>query len=453
MENSIKTVAIKLAILFSDESNIPSRYKIKNKDSEKKQKYNHDSSIEIKFQKEIKEWEENIYTMLSKIDNDIAWRFLNIKPKSEDNIRRVADCKDFSLINDYLVLRRDIENCSSNEIGRLAMLSVAFQREIENVINSKTNLSYSSNNSNNSNIDFISIDFETATKDRHSPCEIGLTFVKKGEIIESKSWLIKPFSFPYFDSFNMYIHGIKPEDVFDKPEFPEIWNEIKPLIENQLLIAHNAGFDISVLRKTLDYYKIPYPNIKYLCSYIISKKVWKGLNAYDLKSLCIINQINFKHHRAGDDSRACAELSLIAFKKADINFIEEIPFKIDITIGELFPERYKPSESKRDYSSKIPVIGNKEKQNPESIFYLKNIVFTGTLSSMTRIEAQQLIADIGGNNGKSISNDTDFLIVGQQDYRIVGEDGLSSKQEKAIKLIEKGSKIEIISEEAFLKNI
>ena len=58
MENSIKTVAIKLAILFSDESNIPSRYKIKNKDSEKKQKYNHDSSIEIKFQKEIKEWEE-----------------------------------------------------------------------------------------------------------------------------------------------------------------------------------------------------------------------------------------------------------------------------------------------------------------------------------------------------------------------------------------------------------
>lgn len=448
MDNSIKTAAIKLAILFSEESNIPSRFKTKNKDSEKKQKYNQDSSIEKKFQKEINEWEENIRTMMSKIDNDIAWRFINLKPKVNNEINRLSDSKEFSVFNDYLVLRRDIENCSSNELGRLAMLSVAFQREIEKNIINKTEIK-------NNHIDFIAIDFETATKDRHSPCEIGLTFVKNGKIIESKSWLIKPFSFPYFDSFNTYIHGIRPEDVFDKPEFPEIWEEINPLIENQLLIAHNAGFDLSVLRKTLDYYKLPYPKIKYTCSYIFSKKVWKGLNAYDLKSLCTINQINFKHHRAGDDSRACAELSLLAFNSAEVNSINEIPEKLKVTIGELYLDGYKPSESKKDYSNKnlSLIIGDTEKHNPESIFYCKTVLFTGTLSSMTRAEAQQLIADIGGYNGKTISNETDYLVVGQQDYRFVGEDGLSSKQEKAIKLIEKGSQLEIISEEEFLKNL
>jgi len=46
-----------------------------------------------------------------------------------------------------------------------------------------------------------------------------------------------------------------------------------------------------------------------------------------------------------------------------------------------------------------------------------------------------------------------ILVVGQQDYRIVGDDGMSGKQEKAVKLIEKGSFLEIISEDDFLRNL
>ena len=79
-------------------------------------------------------------------------------------------------------------------------------------------------------MDFITIDFETATSQRHSPCEIGLTFVKGNQIVETKSWLIQPINNEY-DGFNIYIHGITPKDTVDKPEFNVIWNEIKPLIE------------------------------------------------------------------------------------------------------------------------------------------------------------------------------------------------------------------------------
>ena len=78
---------------------------------------------------------------------------------------------------------------------------------------------------------------------------------------------------------------------------------------------------------------------------------------------------------------------------------------------------------------------------------------TGTLSSMKRIEAQQIIADIGGINQSGVNRDTNFLIVGQQDFRVVGEDGMSSKQEKAIKMIEKGAELEILSEDDFLHSI
>ena len=72
---------------------------------------------------------------------------------------------------------------------------------------------------------------------------------------------------------------------------------------------------------------------------------------------------------------------------------------------------------------------------------------------MTRNEAHQIIVTIGGTPGDSVRKDTDFLVVGQQDYRIVGDSGMSSKQRKAIDMVNKGHSIEVISEEDFLKNL
>lgn len=303
-------------------------------------------------------------------------------------------------------------------------------------------------------MDFITIDFETATSQRNSPCEIGLTFVKNRQIVETKSWLIQPEN-NYFDDFNIFIHGITPNETRDKPKFNDIWHELKPLLENNYLIAHNAGFDMSVLRKTLETYNLPFPNLNYTCSYIFSKKVWLGLPSYDLKTLCRHNNISLKHHRAGDDSRATAELALKAFDLAEINSFDDFSEKLKINIGQLYEGGYKASRTKHIAINKESqkIIGDIEKHNPDSIFYGKSVVFTGTLSSMIRAEAQKIIADIGGILGNIVTKDTDFLVVGQQDYKVVGDDGMSNKQEKAIKIIEKGALLEILSEDDFLRNI
>lgn len=45
------------------------------------------------------------------------------------------------------------------------------------------------------------------------------------------------------------------------------------------------------------------------------------------------------------------------------------------------------------------------------------------------------------------------LTVGQQDYRVVGDSGMSNKQKKAFQLLEKGQDIEILSETEFLSRI
>src|SRR5690606_2436335 len=110
--------------------------------------------------------------------------------------------------------------------------------------------------------------------------------------------------------------------------------------------------------------------------------------------------------------------------------------------------------TKRVYNrTSVEITGDVTKHNPDCIFYGQTVVFTGTLSSMSRSQAHQVIADIGGIVGKSVTRDTNYLFVGQQDYRVVGEQGMSSKQVKAIQQIAKGFPLEILSEEEFLKSL
>lgn len=313
--------------------------------------------------------------------------------------------------------------------------------------------------------DFIAIDFETANEQRDSACQIGITTVKNNQILQTKSWLINPEQ--PFNYFNTMIHGITEEMVKDQPTFKELWPEILPYFGNEeegsVIVAHNATFDINVLLCMLERYNINVPTGLFLCSLAISRRTWLQ-PSYSLSSLCQFLNIQPGQHDAGEDSRACAEITLLAAKEKDVDFskqiesdndLDDIEKKFQVYFGVFSHKGYIPCTCKhKQKANQIKAIkGDITKNNPDSIFFQKRIVFTGTLSSMKRCDAQQIIADIGGINQSGVNKDTDFLVVGQQDYRVVGEDGMSSKQEKAIKMIEKGAKLEILSEDDFLHSI
>lgn len=173
-------------------------------------------------------------------------------------------------------------------------------------------------------MDFCAIDFETATFDRNSACEVGICVVQDSEIVETKTWLIKPPSFPFFSQRNIDVHGIYPNDVKDAPTFDEIWYEIENMMYGTLMIAHNAAFDAGVLRGCLNHYGIFTPNINYLCSIQLAKKSWNYLPKYGLKHLAEHHQLSFNHHRAGDDAEVCAKISLLAFEKLFITTNDEV---------------------------------------------------------------------------------------------------------------------------------
>ena len=79
----------------------------------------------------------------------------------------------------------------------------------------------------------------------------------------------------------------------------------------------------------------------------------------------------------------------------------------------------------------------------------KVCVFTGALEKMLRKDAMQLIANLGGINGDSVTSKTNFLILGNNDYCASIKDGKSSKHKKAEQLILKGQDIQIIPETVF----
>jgi len=188
-------------------------------------------------------------------------------------------------------------------------------------------------------LDFITIDFETATSSGDSPCEIGLTFVRDGKIVNTYSRLIRPLGNRY-DYWNVQVHGITPGETEFEPSFDELWPELEPMLAGRFLVAHNASFDFSVLRKTLQGYRLGFPSLLYSCSVQMSKKVWTGLPRYDLKTLCRHHGINLRHHRAEADSLATAQLCLRAFEDAGIDSVDDIRNKLRTNVWQLHAGGY-----------------------------------------------------------------------------------------------------------------
>lgn len=301
-------------------------------------------------------------------------------------------------------------------------------------------------------MDFVAIDFETANEKRNSACSIGLTVVKNNEVVEEKYFLIKPCEMR-FQPMNIWIHGIRPEDVENEKEFNEIWNEIKDYIDGNLVIAHNAAFDISVLRKTLDFYKIPYPSFEYACTVVMSKNYYRKLPNHKLGTVSEALGFEFSHHHAGEDAKACANILINICKDLNISSVEELSDKLSLRIGSVYKDGYKPSGRMGECKYSSDLILKEKKKNGEISFKCKSVVFTGPLSSMSRGEAIGNVIRCGGVVTNSVSRKTNYIITGIRDLSKLRECEKSIKLKKAEKLIKEKFDIKIISEEEFLSVI
>ncbi|MCQ2339565.1 MAG: hypothetical protein MJZ79_02120 [Paludibacteraceae bacterium] len=305
---------------------------------------------------------------------------------------------------------------------------------------------------------FVAIDLETATSVRSSICQIGITEVINGVPQMPKSWLIRPDGNNY-DCMNIAIHGITPEVTENAPSFSQVWKEVLPYLQNKIVVAHNTSFDMYALRDALDKYGIEYPTFDYFCSLRIARYIIKGCYSHSLDVVLDYLHINFGvHHKADADSLGCALLLLECLKREESS-IEDLETKYNFHRGIFAPNKFipqlstkKPNKSTcRDFIKGIEVDPTKFDEG--NYFFNKVVCFTGKCEYGTRNDLLRKVAEIGGIPTDSVTNDTDVLVVGQQDYRRVGEEGMSGKQKKAMNILANGKEIEILSETEFISRL
>ena len=181
-------------------------------------------------------------------------------------------------------------------------------------------------------MEYFAIDFETANDYQNSACSVGVVRFIDGVEKDSVYSLIKPAKM-YFRPDFIDIHGISYGDVRNKPQFPEVWQTIvEPFLyspvedkglpkgtcsKNKIInfIAHNASFDMGVIRGCCNYYGMPLPNVNYACTLQASRKAWKELSSHRLTFLAEHFGIVYDAHNALDDARTCGKIFSLAAEK------------------------------------------------------------------------------------------------------------------------------------------
>lgn len=153
---------------------------------------------------------------------------------------------------------------------------------------------------------FIVFDVETPNRYNNRMSAIGISVVESGKIVHSFFSYVNPETF--FDRFNTMLTGIDESTVASAPAFPDLWKTIEPLLSSGILVAHNALFDLGVLKKCLTDYGIAWKNTAdYCCTVQIGRRLLPGMQ-HKLNVLCDHYGIRLNHHQADSDSRAAAEI-------------------------------------------------------------------------------------------------------------------------------------------------
>lgn len=286
--------------------------------------------------------------------------------------------------------------------------------------------------------DFTIIDLETTGLDPtfDEIIEVGAIRVRNGDVTDTFSSLVKPEK--EVDAFITEITGITNEMLADAPSISEIFPDFLSFVSNDIIVGHNVNFDINFVYDTNSKLYNQYFSNSFTDTLRLSRRLLPELEHHRLKDLINHFEIDIeRQHRSLDDCKATLEcynkLKSLAVEKYD-------------TLDNFYIENKSKCKKRLDLSQIKTAVTEFDEDNP---FFEKVCVFTGALEKMKRSDAAQLVVDLGGICGNSVTKKTNYLILGNNDYCPTIRDGKSTKQKKAEELKLKGNDIEIISENTF----
>ena len=308
--------------------------------------------------------------------------------------------------------------------------------------------------------EYIVLDTETTglEADYDQIIEIAMLKICNDEIVDSFSSVVRPtqsYDYPHsldltqeeaaeyikthlIPSFITELTGITNEMVLSAPLFSEIADNIRDFIGDLPIVGHNVPFDNRFLNYA--YIKNNQPQIenRIICTMRISRKFLPNLEHHRLSDVCQALGIEQDTvHRAFGDAKSTFAVFSKIHKELDSkgeieSFIHSFAKKV---VGyDKFIETLKPTVNEFDETN--PLFG-------------KVVVFTGALSSMSRKQAFQVVVDHGGIPSNSLTQKTNFLVIGNEEFADSVKNGKTNKMKKAESFQSKGKDISVVSENTF----
>lgn len=302
-----------------------------------------------------------------------------------------------------------------------------------------------------SGLDFCAIDFETANSFRGSPCAVGLAKVRDGEVVETANWLIRPpAGYDEFDGFNVMLHGITPAMVEHEPRFAARFGDILGFVGDLPLVAHNASFDVGVIRDACAVSGLDWPSLRYACSLVLARQTYELLS-YSLPWVAEAAGWSLEaHHDPTADAMAAAAIVLDLARRRAAATLLDLVAASRCFLGRVGGDAWEGFHATWSGTGALPAPN--PNADPAHPFYGREMAFTGALSSMTRAQAWEVIAERGATPAAGVTKHTSILAIGFQDARKLrpGE-ALSAKARKASDLREHGQPIEVMPEDLFFQ--
>ena len=290
--------------------------------------------------------------------------------------------------------------------------------------------------------DYTVIDIETTgfSPEYDSILELAAVKVRNNHIVDEFSSLVREDEGIIVNSFITSLTGISQQMIDSAPYTEDTLKHFLEFLDDDILLGHNVSFDVNFIYDSAErFYGSPLRN-NFIDTMRIDRKLYKGEKHHRL------SDISQRFHI--DDTGAHRALADCRITKEAYDKLREI---IDDTIGEeAFIESFKAKRVRRPIRIKYEHLKPEEiEPDEECLLYGKTCVITGSLERYSRREALQAIEKIGGFVAENVTKNTDYLILGNNDYCDSIKGGKSSKQKKAESYRLKGIDIEIIPENVF----
>lgn len=277
---------------------------------------------------------------------------------------------------------------------------------------------------------FVAIDVETANEDLSSICQIGMVKYVDGKAVDQFESLINPLS--DFSRINISIHGIEKEQTTNSPTFEELWPRVLGFFQDEVLVSH-THFDRAAISQAASKFNcLPKLSNNWLDSAKVARRAWADFTnaGYGLANVAEHLGIEFQHHDALEDAKACGQILVKACLENQMD------------VAQWMERCGRPI----NLESSGPIT---REGNEEGNYFGMTIAFTGALS-LPRRDAADLAASAGFEVIQGVTKKLDILVVGDQDISKLNNHSKSAKHRKAEKLIEEGKGLRIIQESDFL---